>query len=165
MKPDFWGVQVLVALLMLVGLPVGLAVWTWRPAWLESMRTAADARKTTAVLCGAGLLLFAAFVVRVAWDHPPTRPFAVLVLGAAVVNGYVGLAGGSWAQGRAMLRRDGGLGCLTWGWLARASLTLVPLVGLAAAAYLGALAFGTPLVAWFSRNRTVEPSAGSTPAS
>lgn len=164
MNKDLLGLQVVAALTMLAGLPVGLALWTWRPAWLESMRIAAGSRRTATVLCGAGLLFLAAFAVAACASRRPLQPVALLLVGLAAVNGYAGLAAGAWAQGRAMLRREDGLGCLTWGWLARSSMVLVPLVGIAAGAYFAALAFGTPFVAWRQRNVTTAPSDGSTPA-
>jgi hypothetical protein len=160
---DLWGLQLVVAGSLLLGLPVALAVWTWRPAWLETMRTGVEPRRTAAVLWGAGLLFLAVLAFAVFWNHPPLRLAAAAVLAAATANALVGFAAGSWAQGRAMLRRDGDLGCLCWGWLARTAMVLVPVLGAIAAAYFIALAWGTPFVVWRQKS-TVEPSAGSTPA-
>jgi hypothetical protein len=161
---DLWGLQAVVATALVAGLPVGLAVWTWRPAWLASMGNAAGPRRTAAVLWGAGLLFLAVLAFAVFWNHAPARILAVCVLAAAAANVYAGFAAGAWEQGRSMLRRDGGLGCVCWGWLARTSMVLVPVLGAIAAAYFVALAFGTPFVAWRQKS-TVEPSAGSTPVS
>lgn len=161
--------QVAVAAGLLVGLPWGLLLLASRPAWLDRAAAATSSRRLSCALWGAGLLLAGAFAAAVCWNLRELRFAAVALLALGAANLYTGFAVQALAQGRALLRRDAGASAMLWGWLARAGVLVVPLVGVVAGAYLVASAFGAPFVAWVAwlgsrGNSTTEPSAGSTPA-
>jgi len=164
---NWLALQLVLALGLLLGMPLGLLLRAAQPQWLDRAASLASSRRTACLLAGAAAFLLALAVVAVANSHRPFQVVAVLAMAGSSALLASGFAAGAWAQGRSLLGRDGGAAPLVCGWLARAGLVAVPLVGYVFAAYLVALSLGTPVVAWLSRSgkATTEPSSGSTPES
>jgi hypothetical protein len=140
------------ALLVLLGLPVGLLLHSVRREFLVAESRALERRGTACVLVGAGLVFATAFVAAVL--SPNAGPLAALVFVAAVVLFLVGFAGCAAKQGERMLSRASGDPSprpLVLGWLARAGLFAVPVVWPFVGTYLVVVAFGVPVVAAFGR--------------
>ena len=146
------GAGVFVALLVVLGMPLGLLVHAWRRDWVAAQARALERRATACVLIGAGALV-AAVVLFAALAHRAPA-VAVLVVAAAVAWFLVGFSGCARLHGERMLgasRDDAGPRPLVLGWLARAGLFAVPVAWPFLGTYVVVAAFGAPLAALLDR--------------
>ncbi len=149
---------VVVALLVLLGLPLGLLVHCCRRDWIAAEARAVERRATACVVVGAGLVILAAVVLLVA-SRANGLVWAAL-LAAASAWFLVGFAGCARRHGERMLGvppQFEGIRPLVLGWLARAGLFAAPVVWPFLGTYLVVVAFGAPLVAMFEKDADAPP--------
>jgi len=140
------------ALLVVLGMPLGLLLHASRRDWVAAQARALEHRATACVLIGAAVVV--AVVIAFAALAKPAPGLAVLVLAGATAWFLVGFAGCARLHGERMLgasRDDAGPRPLVLGWLARAGLFAVPVVWPFVGTYAVVAAFGAPLAALLAR--------------
>jgi hypothetical protein len=146
------------ALLVALGLPVGLLVHGVRRDFVASQARAVERRATACVMIGAGLVVATAFVVAVLASRAPG--LAAAAIAAASAWFFVGFAGCARLHGARMLAPGDSAESprpLVLGWLARAGLFAVPVAWPFLGTYLVVVAFGAPVVALLDRQRPAAP--------
>jgi hypothetical protein len=142
----------ILALLVVLGMPLGLLVHSCRRDWVAAQARALEQRATACVLFGAAVVV--AVVVAAGALAKPAPALALLVAAGAAAWFLVGFAGCARLHGERMLgasRDDVGPRALVLGWLARAGLIAVPVVWPFIGTYVVVAAFGAPLAALLSR--------------
>lgn len=146
------GFGLFLALLVVLGLPLGLLVHAYRRDWVAAQARALERRATACVLIGAGAVV--ATVVAVAALGPRAPGLAVVVAACATAWFLVGFAGCARLHGERLIgapRDHAGPRPLVLGWLARAGLLAVPVVWPFVGTYVVVAAFGAPLAALLER--------------
>lgn len=146
---------IIAAVLLVLGLPAALLLHAHRRDWIEGSARALERRATACVVAGAGILVAIAVLVALLATHVPIAALVVLV--AATAWFLTGFSGGARHLGERLLGTgaDTSLRPLVVGWLVRAGLFAVPLVGPLLGVYAVVAAFGAPLVALFERSAPV----------